>query len=320
MNLHLFDTSEYIYSGSRNLWILRGCMQTPLGFIDASLPCGSLAYVLNTFFEWQEDDDVLVYCLDSPPKYKRELHEKYFEGGYKGNRQPPPKEIIVQKAMVKEMLNMLQANTVCVEGYEADDIIASMVKYYKDDFDKIYIHAKDSDLFYLVEKTVEIMPLDNPKSGQIKKFSRNGKHIYLENWREEVKKGILCPWNVLTLFKILDGEKSDNIPAVSSVQGNIIVSNLPRSEYPKCGNNVLLRNYIKDVTNADPRTMAIVDLIQPVILPFEDVEIYETEINTTMLMNFAALCKCKYAHNWEYTKSLECEIFVNKYLNMYIED
>lgn len=130
MNLHLFDTSEYIYSGSRNLWILRGGMQTDSGYVDASLPCGSLAYVLNTFEEWGGENEVLVHCIDSPPTYKRALHEKYFSGGYKGNRSTPTPEITVQKKMVPEMLEMIGANTVTAPGYEADDIIASIVKYY----------------------------------------------------------------------------------------------------------------------------------------------------------------------------------------------
>lgn len=326
MNLHLFDVSEYTYSGSRNLWILRGCTQTADGFVDAALPCGSLAYVLNTFFEWGGEAELLVYCLDSPPLYKRRLHERFFKGGYKGGRQTPPKEIIVQKAMVAEMLRMIGVSVVQVPDYEADDIIASIIKYYKEDFSKIYIHAKDSDLFYLVDETVEIMPLDNPKGGcgsgsstSQKKF-RNGKHIYLDNWRDEVKRGISCPWNVLTLFKILDGEPGDNIPQVYKNFGDLIVDNLPKSDYPKCGDNVFLRKYIQTVTNNDARTMAVTDLVQPVILPYKAVEIFEPEVDEAMFMNFAALSKCKYAHNWDYTESTVCEEYVNKHMGRYLED
>lgn len=325
MNLHLFDTSEYIYSGSRNLWILRGCIQTGDSFVDASLPCGGLAYVLNSFFEWGGDNEVLVYCLDSPPEYKRALYSQFFNGSYKGSRPAPPKEISIQKAMTAEMLEMIGAETVCVQGYEADDVIASLVRYYKDDFDKVYIHTKDSDLFYLVDSTVEIMPLDNPGSGQLqktlpqqKKF-RNGRHIHMGNWGNEVKKGIVCPWNVITLFKILDGEKSDNVPAVPERFGRIIVSNLPKSDYPRCGDNMFLRNYIRTVTNNEPQVMAVTDLIQPVILPFESVEIYEAGMNNTMFMDFAALCRCKYARQWDYTKNPKCEMFVDKYMGMYLE-
>lgn len=325
MNLHLFDTSEYIYSGSKNLWILRGGMHTAEGFVDASLPCGSLAYVLNTFEEWGGENEVLVHCIDSPPVYKRALHEKYFFGGYKGNREAPPKEITIQKQMVPEMLNMIGANVVIAPGYEADDIIASLVKYYKSDFDKIYIHAKDSDLFYLVDEKVEILPL----AGGFKilqenyissKNSYNGRHIYLENWGRSVTKKFDCPRNILTLLKILDGERGDNIPAVSNEIGHIIVDTLDRSDYPRCGDNEFLREHIKTVTNDDERTMAIVDLIQPVILPFKDVELYESELDRTKFMNMAALCKCKYAHSWKYTASEECEAFVNKYLQIYLEN
>jgi len=176
MNLHLFDTSEYIYSGSRNLWILQGCAEVNGSFADAALPCGSLAYILNTFFEWGGENEVLVYCMDTPPMYKRALHEKFFTGGYKGGRKAPDIEIQVQKPMVDEMLGLIGANVVSVQGYEADDVIASMVKYYKDDFDKIYIHAKDSDLFYLVDEQVEILPLAR-KGAQ--KNLYNGKHLSL---------------------------------------------------------------------------------------------------------------------------------------------
>ena len=325
MNLHLFDTSEYIYSGSRNLWILRGGMQTDSGYVDASLPCGSLAYVLNTFEEWGGENEVLVHCIDSPPTYKRALHEKYFSGGYKGNRSTPTPEITVQKKMVPEMLEMIGANTVTAPGYEADDIIASIVKYYHDDFEKIYIHAADSDLFYLVDEKVEILPLAGGFDSLQKNYSNNkkispGRHIYLENWTSFVRKGKTCPRNVLTLFKILDGERGDNVPAVSYEMGMKIVDSIPHSEYPLCGDNEYLREKIKIAVNNDEMVMAVTDLIMPVILPFKDVEIFESDLDMTKFMNMAALCKCKYAHSWKYTANEECEAFINKYLQIYLND
>ena len=55
-------------------------------------------------------------------------------------------------------------------------------------------------------------------------------------------------------------------------------------------------------------------------LPFKDVEIFESDLDMTKFMNMAALCKCKYAHSWKYTANEECEAFINKYLQIYLND
>ena len=142
----------------------------------------------------------------------------------------------------------------------------------------------------------------------------------MENWKSVVRKGKTCPRNVLTLFKILDGERGDNVPAVSYEMGMKIVDSIPHSEYPLCGDNEYLREKIKIAVNNDEMVMAVTDLIMPVILPFKDVEIFESDLDMTKFMNMAALCKCKYAHSWKYTANEECEAFINKYLQIYLND
>lgn len=323
MNLRLVDTYELLYSGSKDKWIMRGMVKNAEGkYVENVLPCGGITYLLNFINEWQTDDDVLVFCVDSPPTYKRMLFENHFEGRYKGNRPPAPKEIKLQKQMVLDVLDAIGANYVVAESYEADDIIASMVHYYHDNFEKIFIHAKDSDLFYLVDEKVEIMPLskETVKISKTEKKFRNGKHISLDNWSQSVKKGIICPRNVLTLFKILDGEPGDNIPPVPRELGFTIVNNLPKSDYPKCGDNKFLRDYILDVTNNNETVKAIVDLIQPVILPYSTVELSINDFNNTVYMDFAALCECKWKFNWQYTNNDKCEEIVNKYLRIYQDE
>ena len=322
MILRLVDVSEFIYSGSKSAFIDMGLHTTRDGkYEECTLPCGGIGYLLNIFFDWNNEDTVIVFCIDSPPTYKRMLFENHFDGYYKGNRPPAPKEITVQKKIVVDVLEAINANYIIAEGYEADDIIASMVYYYHDDFDKIYIHAKDSDLFYLVDDIVEIMPLSNSvKNFGGKKFYSNGKHITLDNWNKEVKKGIICPRNILTLYKILDGEPGDNIPAVSYKMGKKIVDNLPKSDYPKCGDNKFLRDYILNVTNNDETVRAIVDLIQPVILPEQSVSLYNEDINKTELMNFATLFKSSHAPSWKATESQVYKDVISKYMNMYLDE
>ncbi|MBQ2885925.1 MAG: hypothetical protein IJE43_19540 [Alphaproteobacteria bacterium] len=320
MNLVLVDTSNYIYAGSKNLWVNRGFIKD--SFVEASAPCGGMAYVLNPLFEHNLDKDVVVYCIDSPPMYKRMIHEKYFQGGYKGNRKAPEKDIILQKKYIPEMLEFIGANVIKAEGYEADDIIASLIHYYKDDFEKIYIHTKDSDLYYLVDEKVEVLPLTKQGNLQNNRYGSknysNGKHIKLDNWRESVRKGILCPWNILTLLKILDGESGDNVPAVSNTMGHKIISNISRDEYPSCADNEYLRKRILEITNNDEHVRAVVDLIMPIILPYDAVQLYESDLNITRLMNIAKLCHSGWAQSWNYTNEEECNKFIDTYVTEYV--
>lgn len=325
MVLHLFDTSQYIYSGSKDFTISRGIVEDEGKYRPLEIPCGGLAYVLNAFTEWGGSESEMVFCVDKTPTVKRSLFEAKLPGfgRYKGERPVANKDIVLQKQMVGEMLEQIGVNVVCVEGYEADDVIASLVKYYKDSYERIYIHSKDSDLFYLVDKNVEIQPLNVVPNyaipfGAKRKNIPNGKHITIDNWEREVTIGNEpCSYDIITLLKMCLGEPSDNIPAVSENMASLIMKNLPKDYYVKCGDNDFVRKYVLDVTNGDEFTKTVLDLIQPVILRYETVELYENELNKDIFRAYAKACSNKYARTWAVREIPIVEETINKYITIY---
>ena len=301
MNLHLFDTSQYIYSGSRDKYIVRGGRNTDAGWLPNKLPVGGISYLLNVMKEWYDENNEIVFCIDNPPHVKREIFETFLSdfGRYKGNRPGAEEAIKFQKNNVAEILQTLGFNAVGVPGYEADDIIASIVKYYKDDYEHIYIHTLDSDLYYLVDKTVEIMPLSNTnfiqKYFRGRKISTRGKYIHMGNWEDSVLKDRVCPYNILTLIKLMDGEPGDNIPGIKKSIADKIVSNLNRSYFKECGNNEFVKEFVLNCAQGDLTTKAILELIQPIILPFRDIELVETEFDELSYNYLAKLTKNTYS-------------------------
>lgn len=324
MNLHLFDVSEYVYSGSRNTFIDRGYV-----FVDGrarprGLYCGGIAYMLDAFREWSGPEEELVFCIDRTPTVKRQLFESEIPdaGQYKGCRSKPRPEITVQKAMIEDVLRRIGANVVAVDGYEADDVIASLVYYYREDYDHVYIHAKDSDLFYLVDETVEIMPLNNLEYMQrnllFSKRTPNGKHIDMDNWERSVLKGRVCKYNAILYVKLLEGDKSDNIPGVYPEIAERLIANEARELLPNFGREDFLREYVAHATDSDRRSMAILRLLQPYVLPYDEVCLDAEDINERLLHDFSVVCQSKYMSGKRYKWNEKVEVVLQKYIEAYI--
>lgn len=307
--LHLFDVSQYIHSGVQHLTVGEG-LTTIDGVMRAmEMPCAGITNLLNTYLEYQKLKDVSVlFCFDSPPTVKRELHESLFHGeGYKGKRKAKEAHIVVQLEMAYEIFLQIGIPCIKVDSYEADDLIASVVGEYQEAFDRIVIHSRDSDLFYLVTDNVEVAPV-----------LRTGKRINRSNWEDTVITGYSVPYNLLTICKMRDGEQGDNIPAVHVEPMNKILRQLPERRYRECGDNEFLRDYIVDVVGKeDVRTIGIFDLIAPRIL--SGIELYEDESNDRLLTAYAIEMHCsKYR---SYCRILDEGVSetLRRYIDKYIE-
>ena len=326
MNLHLIEASQFLYAGPKDRYITRGGHKTDKGWAPYDLPIGGISFLLNAVKEWQSENDEIVFCIDYPPTVKREIFELYLSdfGQYKGNRPPASEAIKFQKHNVAEILQTLGFNAIGVPGYEADDVIASIVKYYKDDYEHIYIHTVDSDLYYLVDNTVEVLPLRNLDIWQ--KYFRQvkipplGKYIHMGNWENSVLKNRQCPYNILTIIKLLDGEPGDNIPAVRQSVADTIVQNINPAYYKECGNNEFVRNFVLNCAHGHAPTKAILYLIQPIILPFRDVELVETEFDEASYNYLAKISGNAYANiakNVTVSRVDKVDNLIDKYIDEY---
>lgn len=149
------------------------------------------------------------------------------------------------------------------EGYEADDIIYTLVNMYKNDFEHIYVHNNDSDLYFLVSGNVSIDRVgDNV-----------GKLITTANYSHVVDKRGYVAYNVHHIKKLCEGDKSDNIPGVGVAWEPLLDSVIPASELCNLGDLDLCRDYIKKAIMKYPTTpnahmlLKTFNMLTPLLVP-----------------------------------------------------
>lgn len=150
--------------------------------------------------------DFVAACFDSlGPTFR---HEKF--RGYKAKRPPAPEELYQQIPRVKEVLKSFNVPVFEKEGFEADDIIGTIVdlapkKQVLPEIENIIISG-DLDLLQLVSPQTKVYAL---RRG-VKDVA-----LYDEDQIQGKFQG-LFPKQLLS-FKALRGDPSDNIPGVTGI-------------------------------------------------------------------------------------------------------
>lgn len=255
MILHLLDLKQYMYTGVSKLQTYAdGVIEDSNKYRPREFRCGSLAYVIDEVSKLlKEKSSVVCFCIDTPPTIKREWCEKLCHRQYKGGRKSAPAHVTYQFEFAIEMIKEIGFNYVMLDGYEADDCIASVVRKYKNMYEKIVIHTNDSDQYYLISEKISIVPT-----------SLRGKNVNIGNYESVVNKDRYVPYNTLTLDKMIFGESSDNIPYISDEMTRRIKNLIPKEANQYLGDNDILRTIVKNTCNNDEKTMAIFELIAPI--------------------------------------------------------
>ncbi len=130
-------------------------------------------------------------------------HEMYAE--YKATRQKTPDDLHAQVPWIEEVLNELKVPVLRVDGFEADDIIATVAKKCREENRPCRILSGDKDLLQLVDEQCKEMQPDKFNGG----------------WTEEGIEEVKAKWGIPP-EKILDylslvGDSADNVPGVNGV-------------------------------------------------------------------------------------------------------
>ena len=151
---------------------------------------------------------VLVIALDTGAKTWR--HNFYHR--YKATRPPTPEKLLPQFKMLDELCTTLSIGSVRINGYEADDCIASSCFQYANAFDSTEIISCDKDLMQLVKNSVYF-------------YDPFTKILYDE---ELVKQKIgVYPKQIQDLLALV-GDTSDNIPGVKNIGNKTAISLLEK--------------------------------------------------------------------------------------------
>ena len=120
---------------------------------------------------------------------------------YKANRPPPPDELIPQFALVREATQALNVACVEMEGFEADDLIATYARRAREAGKEVTIVSSDKDLMQLVGPGVVMW--DAMKNRTI-------------GPDQVVEKFGVGPDRVVDV-QALAGDSSDNVPGVAGI-------------------------------------------------------------------------------------------------------
>ena len=146
--------------------------------------------------------DYIVATFDYPaPTFRVKVFKEY-----KAQRPKAPDDLYSQIPIVKKFLETLAIKIFEKEGYEADDLIGTIVERLKNnkDLEKIIITG-DLDLLQLVDETTKVLLL-----------RRGTKDAVLYD-KEKVKEKYGLSPKQIPDFKALRGDPSDNLPGIPGI-------------------------------------------------------------------------------------------------------
>jgi len=117
---------------------------------------------------------------------------------YKANRPPMPEELPVQVDRIKEILGALRIPVLCLDGYEADDIIGTLAKKAASDDVDVLICSKDKDILQLLDHNIRTYDI------------KTGKITDSDTMRQEMG---IAPAQIIDCLA-LEGDAIDNVPGV----------------------------------------------------------------------------------------------------------
>jgi DNA polymerase-1 len=163
-------------------------------------PTGLLMGFANFIHSIEKDypSDYILFALDSKGKtFRHDIDENY-----KANRVEPPEDLRKQLPIAIEWIKKMGFAEYSKEGYEADDVIASMVKFAKNSDLRVRIVTHDKDLYQLIDdgKVTIFEPVKKIEIGEKGCFDKFG-----------------LPPSKIRDYLALTGDASDNIPGVKGI-------------------------------------------------------------------------------------------------------
>ena len=143
----------------------------------------------------------IAAAFDSRTKTFR--HELFAE--YKATRQKTPDDLHAQVPWIEDVLKALGIPVLLVDGFEADDIIATVAAKCANEGRQLRILSGDKDLLQLVTETCKEMQPDKANGG----WETDG--------IEEVKAKWGIPPEMILDYLSLTGDAADNVPGVKGV-------------------------------------------------------------------------------------------------------
>ena len=150
-HLYLVDASAYIFRAFHAL--------PPLTRSSDGLPIGAVSGFCNMLFKLLEDlkgeeRPTHFACIfdASAHTFRNEIYDQY-----KANREEPPEELRPQFPLVRRAAEAFAAHAIELNGFEADDLIATYARQAEAKGARVTIVSSDKDLMQLVNDKVTML-------------------------------------------------------------------------------------------------------------------------------------------------------------------
>jgi DNA polymerase I len=188
--IYLIDGSSYVYRAYHAMGSLSN---------SAGKPTGAVFGFTNMIVKALKDKAPQYICVVFDAKGPTFRHEKFKE--YKANRPPMPEDLRIQIPYIHTIVDAYRIPALSLEGFEADDIIATITREARALGFHVTIVSADKDLMQLVGEGVRMW---DPQQDVVYD-------------PDAVKKKFGVPPEQLRDLLALAGDSSDNVPGVLGV-------------------------------------------------------------------------------------------------------
>jgi DNA polymerase I len=206
-SLFVIDTLALIY----RMFHAVGEMSAPDG-----RPTNAIFGVTRSLVSILDEDQPTYLVCAMDPEGKTFRDDYYPE--YKSHRDPPPDDLVRQIPPILEIMHAMRIPVLCVPGYEADDVMATVAVAASQQGIKVSLCTSDKDCRQLIDDRVRLYDLKKKTY-----LDRNG---LMDDWG-------VTPEQVVDL-QTLVGDSVDNVPGIKGVGVKTAAKLL--AEYQTIGN------------------------------------------------------------------------------------
>jgi 5'-3' exonuclease len=153
---------------------------------------GILSNQMNAFRLYPQD---VVVVWEGKENFKKELDVEY-----KSDRASMSDVFYEQIEDVRKILSFLDVAQICVDGYEADDLIGTAAHNYEAEGQRVLILSSDHDMWQLISENIQVI---RPDSGEVLDVA----------WVQK-KYGGLSPKQLVDVWSI-SGDATDRIAGIA---------------------------------------------------------------------------------------------------------
>ncbi len=190
-NLYLIDGSGYLFRAYHALPPMNRPDGTPINAVF-----GFCRMLVADLLDNPEIDHIAMILDAGSVTFRNKIYDKY-----KANRPDPPEDLIPQFPLIREAARAFNVTVCELDGYEADDLIATYARMAVEAGGTCTIVSSDKDLMQLVRPGVELMdPIKKIKLGPEAVFEKFG----------------VTPDKVVDV-QALAGDSTDNVPGAPGI-------------------------------------------------------------------------------------------------------